>query len=512
MGAGATLTARPERSRRLRIDHYIRVFLALGVALALLLTLIAAFFVTESAFAVWDRLQTAPTWLLVLYAALVGGVTVAAGWLVWRLLRPRRRPAAPAADEDLSADALADRLAAAEAAGVDVARARAELERWHRRRDAGRVHVAMFGQISTGKSSLIRALLPEEAGTDIVVSVRGGSTRETTDYVWRSPAGDELMLTDVPGLNETAGSLDGPAREEAVRAHVVVFVCDGDLTRDEMSAIDGLDEYEKPMVVAVNKADRYTAAQLDAIRGRVRERVGAQVPVVAISAAPVEQVVRVDSEGRETRQDRVLPPRVDDLKRALQGLIDDAPEALEQLRDASVFLLASRKLDAAQAAFRAERTDELVRSYTRRAVVGALAAVAPGMDIVIQGYLGTAMVRELCELYDVPVRDLDTDKFLKLSQRHVGKAVPLLLAVAGNGLKAFPGVGTIGGGLMHAVAYGLIFDALGRSLGDTLAAGGGLRPAPAAALFKEKLGEDLQARTRQIARLALAPPADDDRG
>ena len=495
----------------MRIDLYIRVFLALGVTLALLLTLVAAFFVTESAFEVWDRLKRAPLWLLVLYATVVGAITLGAGWLVWRLLRPRRRPTAGSTDEALSADALAERLASAEEAGVDVARARAELERWHRRREAGSVHVAMFGQISTGKSSLIRSLLPAGTGTDILVSVRGGSTREATDYTWRSPAGDALVLTDVPGLDETGGTLDGLAREEAVRAHVVVFVCDGDLTRDEMTAIDGLTDYEKPMVIAVNKADRYSADQLVAIQGRVRERVGDRVPVVAISAAPVEQVVRIDADGAETHEDRALPPRVDDLKAALQTMIDDAPDALEQLRDASVFLLASRKLDAAQAEFRSERTDELVRSYTRRAVVGALAAVAPGMDIVIQGYLGTAMVRELCELYDVPVRDLDTDKFLKLSQRHVGKAVPLLLAVAGNGLKAFPGVGTISGGLMHAVAYGLIFDALGRSLGETLSAGGGLRPAPAAALFKEKLGGDLQARTRQIARLALAPPPDDER-
>ena len=36
-----------------------------------------------------------------------------------------------------------------------------------------------------------------------------------------------------------------------------------------------------------------------------------------------------------------------------------------------------------------------------------------------------------------------------------GKALPLSLAVAGNGLKAFPGVGTVAGGIAHAVAYGL---------------------------------------------------------
>ena len=55
-----------------------------------------------------------------------------------------------------------------------------------------------------------------------------------------------------------------------------------------------------------------------------------------------------------------------------------------------------------------------------------------------------------------------------------------LLAVAGNALKAFPGVGTIAGGLTHAVAYGLIFDALGNGLRSSLDEGGALRPAAAA--------------------------------
>jgi len=79
----------------------------------------------------------------------------------------------------------------------------------------------------------------------------------------------------------------------------------------------------------------------------------------------------------------------------------------------------------------------------------------------------------------------------------------LSLAVAGNGLKAFPGMGTVAGGLVHAVAYGLIFDALGRSLVMTLQKHGELDPGTAAREFEEGIGEHIEAGVRQVARMAL---------
>jgi uncharacterized protein (DUF697 family) len=129
--------------------------------------------------------------------------------------------------------------------------------------------------------------------------------------------------------------------------------------------------------------------------------------------------------------------------------------------------------------------------------------VSPGTDIIIQGYVGTTMTKELCELYGAAPRDLDIEEFLDLSQSRVGKALPLTLAVAGNGLKAFPGVGTVAGGLVHAVAYGLIFDALGRSLVLTLKRHGELVPEEAAKEFEEGIGEHIEAGVRRVARLAL---------
>jgi len=136
-------------------------------------------------------------------------------------------------------------------------------------------------------------------------------------------------------------------------------------------------------------------------------------------------------------------------------------------------------------------------------VAGGLAAISPGTDILIQGYLGTRMVKSLCELYEVPVREIELQKLLTMTQKQIRSALPLLLAVAGNAAKAFPGIGTLAGGLMHAVAYGLIFDALGRAVTRTLETRGELRPAPASLMFRDNLVNGAESQARKLLRLAL---------
>jgi len=175
-----------------------------------------------------------------------------------------------------------------------------------------------------------------------------------------------------------------------------------------------------------------------------------------------------------------------------------------------VFQLAAEKLAAAETVYREQRAEQIIRSSTRKAIIGALAAISPGTDILIQGFIGTTMTRELCKLYGAAPRDLDVEEFLSLSQSRVGRALPLALAVAGNALKAFPGLGTVAGGLVHAVAYGLIFDALGRSLVVTLRRHGELMPDVAARAFEDSIGEQLEAGVRRVARMALEEKAGTD--
>ncbi len=482
----------------------LRALLALALVLGLLLALLFLLIATESLLNVLDRLKETPPWVGLAWGAALLALAVAGGWLAWRLLLPRRsRPgrAQPAPTDRAGLEAELERLRR-EHEGMDTQGVERELAELDLRTASGALYVALFGEISTGKSSLVRTLVP---GAEPAVSVDGGTTRAVTHYRWGE--GDRrIEVADVPGLNEADGELDGQARAEALRAHVVVFVCDGDLTRDQYRALRSLVQLDKPLVVAINKADRYSTGEIGTIRDRVRERLeGApDVEVVAISAGGRRELVRVLPDGREERVTREAPPRVEDLRTALRFQLQRDPQALEALRERSTVKLATDRLQAAVSDYRREKAQALTRRYARRAVVGALAAVSPGTDLLVQGVLGVGLVKAQCGLFGVPARKLDLDTFLELVQRSLkGRTTPLLMAVAGNACKAFPGLGTIAGGLIHAVAYGLLFDTLGRALAQTLETHGRLLPEAAAETFEERLGEDLDTRARQLAQMVL---------
>jgi hypothetical protein len=226
--------------------------------------------------------------------------------------------------------------------------------------------------------------------------------------------------------------------------------------------------------------------------------------VVAVSAGGQADVVQKTPDGSERVVRRERPADIGVLVVAINRLLEQESTELDARRDRAVFRLAAEKLADAERIYREQRAEQIVRSSTRKAVIGALAAISPGTDIVIQGYVGTTMTRALCRLYGAAPRDLDIEEFLSLSQSRAGKVLPLSLAVAGNALKAFPGAGTVAGGLVHAVAYGLIFDALGHSLVLTLKRHGKLEPATAAKEFEEGLSEQIETGVRQVAKMAIA--------
>ena len=483
------------RSTTFRLILAVLAFVGVLVLLAIVLS------AAQFGLSLWQQLQSAPAWVVVLIAALASVMLGFGAWLSWRILRPVR-PASRKAAAQLTEAELQAHLETAAAAGVDVESAMRELEELARRRELETIHLALFGEISSGKSSLVNALLP---GASVDTDVIGGTTTTIQHYHWVRDSGDTVVLVDVPGLNEVERAYDPMVMDEVQRAHAVIFVCDGDLTRDEFVALQPLLALEKPLIVAFNKLDRYSAEEQQLVRKHLAERFAShpQVTVVGIATRPTRKVVRVGPDGEEHEEQQVLPPQIDELRSAVQSVIDNDMVLLERLRDTAVFELTARKLDQARADHRRQTSGELVKTYTRRAVAGGLAAISPGTDILIQGYLGTRMVKSLCELYEVPVREIELEKLLNLSQKQVRTALPLLLAVAGNAAKAFPGIGTLAGGLIHAVAYGLIFDALGRAVVRTLETRGELRPAPTSLTFRDNLGVDVEAKARRLLRLAL---------
>lgn len=493
----------------------IRKLIAAGIALITLLLLLFVFSATKSALDLWDRLKDLPAPLFYAYSGLIVAGLIFSVYIIIKLLRP-----VSIQDDfetkEVTQETVVEELEHAEKTGMETSELRRELEELQQRKQSGTIYVALFGDVSTGKSSIIKALIPgiHKMDDSLDINVQGGSTRDINQYVWQSRSGDQLVLTDLPGRNEADGTLNQMARDEAVRAQIVIYVTDSDLSRSQFNDILQLQSFGKPLIVALNKSDRFSEEEKALIEERFFEHFSKQsensksadkadIKLVFVQSGGEEEVVKIYPDGREEKIIRERKADVSALAEALQDEIDNQSYVLETLRDASVFVLVKQKLDAAKDDFRQEKAEEIVKSSTRKAVLGALASVSPGSDLVIQGVLGTQMVKSLCQLYNVPVKQLDIDQFLNFSSSQMKKSIPLILAVAGNGMKAFPGIGTVTGGLTHAVAYGLIFDALGHAVIKTLQERGKLKAAPAAITFKEMLSENLEARAKLFAKLVF---------
>ncbi len=220
----------------------------------------------------------------------------------------------------------------------------------------GRVEIVLFGEISTGKSALINALVGDAVAE---VDVQGGWTHEVrgvpwveTDYVIPGLDGSHLVLVDTPGINEV-GNLghETIARHAARRGDLILYVADSDLDETEFSAIVALAAIHKPILFVLNKVDLYTPEQLDQLVTQLRDErlrgIIAEENFVLTSADPREmEHITESTSGRETSQWRKPEPDVADLKARI----------IEVLRQDGIALIA---LNAAM--YAADKTDRIAQ-------------------------------------------------------------------------------------------------------------------------------------------------------
>jgi uncharacterized protein len=475
-------------SRRLRI-------LLAAVSLAALLWLLLA--AAERALALAQRFLALPTWLQWLFGGLGLAFIAFAVAILWWLLRPRRaRVAVPAPDRASLEERIA-RLGTTGAPGDELATELGELDR---RRAEERVYVALFGEISTGKSSLIRALAPHAGAAS---DARGGTTRSVAHYDGTLPDGRVLRLADVPGSREVDGAAhERLAREEALRAHAVVYLCAADLTRAQDAELRWLADFGKPLLLALNKADQWSEDEQRVLLGRLKLQTRGTVDdVVAISAGGRERYSRVLADGSTEQVERDRKPAIEAFTAALGRLVAPGAMGLETLREQAVLAGLHERTGALEASVRASEAARIVERYARRAIVGAMAAIAPGSDLIIQGALATGLTRALAQLYEVPLGDVQIEDFLRQARLTLRTGSSIVLAIAGNALKAFPGLGTLGGGILHAFAYALIFDSLGKALSASLAERRTLDQDDAGQRLKELLADSGASRLRRLAAL-----------
>jgi len=310
-------------SRRLRL-----LFSALAMA-ALLWLLFAA---AERALALAQRFLALPTWLQWTLGGILAIFAAAGLSVLWWLLRPRRkRRPMPAPDRG----SLEQRIHQLRERGADTGVLTAELGELDRRRASARVYVALFGEISTGKSSLIRALAPH---AQVASDARGGTTREVGHYDSQLPDGRTLVLADVPGSREAGGEThETMAREEALRAHAVIYLCAGDLNRGQGDELRWLADFGKPLLLVLNKADQWTSVEREQLLARLRQQSrGIASAVLAISAGGSECYQRLLADGSTESVERQRKPAIEPLLQALPAYVFPASREGLEVRPAAL--------------------------------------------------------------------------------------------------------------------------------------------------------------------------------
>jgi len=323
----------------------------------------------------------------------------------------------------------------------------------------GQLHIAAFGRVSTGKSSLLNALLGE---TRFTVSPLHGETRRADMHEWSEVDTGGVFLIDTPGLDEAGGEArEQLAKEVAARSDLVMFVLDGDITDTELAALKTLLSQGRPVVVVLNKSDLYTTDETEALLASIREKTDGLVQaenVVAVAAEPrAQQVASIAADGTETLSERAREPDVELLRVRLWDIFAAEGKTLAAL-NASLFAadlsdrVGERILEARRAL--AER---LVRTYCIGKGVAVALNPVPVADLFAAAFVDVGMVVHLSRVYGLPLSRKEAGSLVRVI---VVEAAALMGTVwARHLVSSALKVGTLGlstvltGGAQGAIAY-----------------------------------------------------------
>ncbi|MCX7555693.1 GTP-binding protein [Xanthomonadaceae bacterium JHOS43] len=321
----------------------------------------------------------------------------------------------------------------------------------------GHVHIAVFGRVSVGKSALLNALLGEPA---FDVGVLHGTTTTAGHRAWQEVLAQGVHLIDTPGINELSGEeREALAFDVAGRSDLVIFVVDGDMTSVEVDALHLLARTQRPLLLVLNKADRYTAAQRESLLVRLREHArGIVAPenVVTAMAQPVAQrVLKVLPDGREVEEERPRDTDVSELRGRILTILETEGKTLAALNAALFAGRLSDEIGGRLTRIRQDLAARTIRMYCLAKGVAVALNPVPVADLLAAATLDVALVMHLSRIYGLPLTRVEAGKLL-------GTIVAQLAAL----------MGAIWG--IHLVASALKVASVGLSTALTAAAQGAL--------------------------------------
>ena len=280
-----------------------------------------------------------------------------------------------------------------------------------------RLRVAVFGRVGVGKSSLLNALLGQAA---FATDVAHGCTRHQEARAWAQPIAGlaQVELVDTPGIDEIAAAARARlAARVALSSDLVLLVLDGDLTSVEHDALSPLLASGKPLLLVLNRCDCWSEQQQTALIASIQRRLpvaARHLELIPVAAAPRQPELLADGRVRSVTQ----PPRVTPLRRALVDLLEQHGElllALNALAGAERFHLALQRwrLGASRQA-----AQSLIGRFAAIKATGVAANPLVLLDLAGGLACDTALVLQLCQLYDLPMGGAGARQLLQRLSGH----------------------------------------------------------------------------------------------
>ncbi|HPQ42266.1 MAG TPA: GTP-binding protein, partial [bacterium] len=291
-----------------------------------------------------------------------------------------------------------------------------ELRKMREKLQNCRIEITAFGEVSTGKSSVLNALLGQPVFRTSAVH---GETRNVSCEAWDSavhridlPAGSSIRLVDTPGLNEVNGSERARmAWEMSRRSDLILFIIDSDMNHEEHQAFLELGRAEKPMILVLNQIDRMTEKQLRETRESV---LNSKLPpqfdpedLVLTAADPMEREVIVVQNGRERRERRKPEPRIDALRERIIRYLQQSGKALVAL-NASMFAGdVSERMATLRIRIRAREAESIIWKYAVAKGLAVGVNPIPVADMVGAAAADLMMIYHLGNIYGFEVSKMD---------------------------------------------------------------------------------------------------------
>ncbi|MEM6450839.1 MAG: GTP-binding protein [Cyanobacteria bacterium P01_D01_bin.105] len=337
------------------------------------------------------------------------------------------------------------------------------------------VHIAVFGMVGRGKSSLLNALVgqpifqtgPLHGVTQQAESIQWKIEKDADVYT-ASLQGSQLEgvqsarveLIDTPGIDE----IDGTARQAiaqkiARQADLILFVIAGDLTQLEYDALTELCQASKPILLVFNKLDHYSARDRDQIlKILTQDRLAGLIPpanIVTAAAAPLITQATKGLDGRlMTRTERGKPDIVS-LKLKVLEILHREGKALVALNTLLYADELNSQVVAQKLALRDRAADDTIWKTTLTKSIAVALNPLTVVDLAGGAAIDIALIVTLARLYGLEMTQRGAAKLLKEIALAMGGLTVSELAISFglSGLKSVLAAASLPTGGLTATPY-----------------------------------------------------------